>query len=123
MRRPARLFAAFLIATLSCDSLLAQQANLKCTIGPVKKTFGKTPWLVYSCDDGQSVVIVTAPGSSAAPFYFIFSGGHLRGEGTGNKAATDAAYNDLQRLTEADIKALVAQTKQVSSSETRLNGG
>jgi hypothetical protein len=27
----------------------AQQ--LKCDIGPVKKTYGKTRWLVYSCDD------------------------------------------------------------------------
>jgi hypothetical protein len=118
MKIPAKLFAALLIASLSCGSLWAQQANLKCIVGPVKKAYGNTPWLVYSCDDGQSVVIVTAPGSSAAPFYFIFSGGHLRGEGTGNKAATDAAYNDIKRLTDADIQGLVAQTKQVSSTET-----
>jgi hypothetical protein len=113
MKRAARILAALLIATSGCGSLLAQQSNLKCFVGPVKKIYGNTPWLVYSCDDGQSVVIVTAPGSSAAPFYFIFSGGHLRGEGTGSKAATDAAYNDLQRLTDADIKALVTQTRQV----------
>ncbi|GLQ97284.1 hypothetical protein GCM10007863_17040 [Dyella mobilis] len=83
--------------------------------GPVKKTYGKTPWLVYSCDDGQSIVVVTAPGSPAAPFYFTFNGGRLSGEGTGNKAATDAAYDDLQRLTDADIKALVIQTKNTGS--------
>jgi hypothetical protein len=123
MRRSARLFAVLLMVTSSCGPLLAQQPNLKCLVGPVKRTYGNTPWLVYSCDDGQSIVIVTAPDSPAAPFYFIFNGGHLRGEGTGNKAATDAAYNDLQRLTDADIKALITQTKQVSSSETRSNDG
>lgn len=115
MKRPAKLFAALLIWGSSCSSLLAQQPNLKCVAGPVKKTYGNSPWLVYSCDDGQSLVIVTAPGSPAAPFYFIFNGGHLRGEGTGNKAMADAAYNDLQRLTDANIKVLVTQTKQVSA--------
>jgi hypothetical protein len=118
MNSPARLFISLLIVSTSCGSLWAQQANLKCVVGPVKKTFGNTPWLVYSCDDGQSIVIVTAPGSSAAPFYFIFNGGHLRGEGTGNKEATDAAYNDLKRLTDVDIQGLIAQAKQVSTSET-----
>jgi hypothetical protein len=38
---------------------------------PAEKTVGKTPWLVYGCGDGRSVVVVAAPGSAAMPFYFI----------------------------------------------------
>jgi hypothetical protein len=120
MTRQTILLVAVLAAALAALPVFAQQAELQCMAGPVKKTYGNTPWLVYGCNDGQSIMIVTAPGSPAAPFYFIFSGGHLRGEGTGNKAATDAAYNDLQRLTDQDIKTLVLQTKNVKS--TGANG-
>jgi hypothetical protein len=60
---------------------------------------------------------VSAPGSAAAPFYFIFSpvgkGYHLRGEGTGSKALTDAALKELQALRNEDIAALVRETTTV----------
>ena len=89
--------------------------SLNCNTGPVIKTYGGTKWLVYSCDDNRTVVIVSAPGSTAMPFYFLFSptttGYRLEGEGTGNKGATDAAFRDLRTLSEADIAALVAETK------------
>jgi len=88
---------------------------LKCDTGPVARTYGKTQWLVYSCDDQRSVVIVSAPGSPAAPFYFIFfpsEGGYrLRGEGTGRKDATSAAFTDLRALSGQDIAVLIEQTK------------
>ena len=68
---------------------------------------------VYGCDDRKSVVIVTAPGNPAMPFYFFFvpnaDGYQLHGEGNGNKAVTDAAYKDLTALTAPDIAALVAE--------------
>ena len=80
------------------------------------KTYGGTKWLVYSCDDNRTVVIVAAPGSPAMPFYFMFyptkDGYHLYGEGTGNKDATDAAEHDLSALSEPDITALIAETKR-----------
>src|SRR2546427_10752861 len=73
--------------------------SLNCNTGPAIKTYGGTKWLVYSCDDNRTVVIVSAPGSTAVPFYFLFSpattGYRLEGEGTGNKGATDAAFRDL----------------------------
>ena len=59
-------------------------APLQCDIGPITKEFGSVPWLLYSCDDGKSLVVISAPGSPAAPFYFMFSpegrGYHLSGE-------------------------------------------
>jgi hypothetical protein len=97
-----------------------QDAPLQCNIGPVTKTYGSTPWLVYSCSDLKSVVLVSAPGSAASPFYFIFSpegaAYHLRGEGTGSKPATDAALNELQSLSLKDIQALLRETKAAAKS-------
>jgi hypothetical protein len=89
-------------------------APLQCDIGPITKVFGSVPWLLYSCDDGKSLVVVSSPGSAAAPFYFMFSpegrGYHLRGEGTGSKDLTDAALKELQALSDKDIVGLVGQT-------------
>jgi hypothetical protein len=87
---------------------------LQCDVGPVMRVFGSVSWLVYSCNDASSVVLISAPGSSAAPFYFIFSlesGTYkLRGEGTGSKAVTDAALKELQALSPGDIKRLRVET-------------
>jgi hypothetical protein len=41
-------------------------APLQCDIGPITKSFGSVPWLVYSCADGKSLVVVSTPGSQAA---------------------------------------------------------
>ena len=90
---------------------------LKCDVGPVTKVFGSVSWLVYSCDDATSVVLVSPPGSPAMPFYFVFtfegSAYKLRGEGTGSKAVTDAALKDLQVLSTTDIVALRRETLAV----------
>lgn len=89
---------------------------MKCTIGPVAKQYGKTSWLVYSCDDGRSVLIVSAPANKAVRFRFTFvaddDGYALHGEGQGDKHVTDAAYQDLNALVETDIAALVTETRK-----------
>jgi hypothetical protein len=98
-------------------------APLQCDIGPITKVFGSVPWLLYSCDDGKSLVVVSAPGSQAAPFYFFFSpegsGYHLRGEGTGSKPLTDAAYKELEGLGNKDIADLVRQTIAIRNGATK----
>ena len=85
-------------------------ASLKCDRGPVRKSFGGTPWLVYGCDDRATIIIVSAPGSIAMPFYFAISpdktGFRIVGEGTGSKAATDAAYREISALSPTDITTL-----------------
>src|ERR1700684_2584411 len=102
--------------------VLVGAAPLQCDIGPITKVFGTVPWLLYSCDDGKSLVVVSAPGSAGAPFYFFFSpegrGYHLRGEGTGSKTLTDAALKELQVLSREDITGLVAQTIAYRNSTT-----
>jgi hypothetical protein len=98
-------------------------APLQCNIGPITKVYGSVPWLLYSCDDGKSLVVVSAPGSPAAPFYFFFSpegrGYHLRGEGTGSKPLTDSAYKELEVLSNKDIVDLVGQTIAIGKDATK----
>jgi hypothetical protein len=93
-------------------------APLDCGTGPVTKPFGGVPWLVYGCSDQRSVVLMSAPGSPAMPFYFMFSASgsahRLIGEGTGNKAATDRAYEELKLLSEAQIRQLFGQAKSAA---------
>jgi len=116
--RPANGLRVLLTAAMTALSLPAwAEATLDCRTGPVKKAYGATQWLIYSCSDGKSVVVVSA-GGPAAPFYFVFTpkpgGGYrLIGEGTGTKAATDAAHADLSKLTNADVQTLIRQTKSV----------
>ena len=96
----------------------ADAPPLKCEVGPVTKQYGNTDWLVYGCEDKRSLVIVTAPGSPAMPFYFFYLHSHkgyeLRGEGAGNKRLTDAAFNDLKHLTEDQIASLLVETQKAS---------
>jgi hypothetical protein len=98
-------------------------APLQCDIGPITKVFGSVPWLLYSCADGKSLVVVSAPSSHAAPFYFMFSpegaGYHLRGEGAGDKALTDAALAELKALSDKEIVALVGQTVATRNGATK----
>jgi hypothetical protein len=114
------LFFAFLLAItfLPTVAFCAEQKSLNCNIGPAKKNYGNTPWLVYSCTDHSTVVVVSDTGSPAMPFYFTFylkDGSYqLTGEGTGSKEATAAAFKDLGKLSETDIKKLIADTLPVN---------
>lgn len=83
---------------------------LECNQGPTSKFFGGQNWYVYACNDNASIVIVSTPKNPATPFYFIVSlvnGSYaIHGEGTGNKAITEAAYNQLKALTKEQIMSL-----------------
>lgn len=98
------------------------QQPLSCQIGPVHRTFGGTPWIVYSCEDGKSLAVITETGSIAAPFFFILAwrdGGYrISGEGNGDKNASNAAGRDLEALAPAEVVALIAATQNVQSSES-----
>jgi hypothetical protein len=105
----------FTCVALFVTRFSAADEPLQCDVGPITKTFGSVPWLVYACRDGKSLVVVSTPGSPAAPFYFSFSpehgGYHLRGEGTGSKKVTDAALEDLKRLSDDNVRALVHEAQ------------
>jgi hypothetical protein len=116
-----RLLSPLFFAACLCLDAQAQgtaQAPLDCSAGPLNRSFGAVPWLVYGCSDNQSVVVMSAPGSPAAPFYFMLfrkEGKYVVvGEGMGPKAVTDRAHADLMRLTEPQIQALLDSTKQAA---------
>jgi hypothetical protein len=100
---------------VSFAAVADESGQLKCDVGPITKTYGASKWLVYSCDDNRSLVIVSTPDSVAAPFIFMLhpeaSGYQIHGEGTGKKEATDAALKELNALKDRDFVALVAETK------------
>jgi len=117
MRKYSLVVALVLAAPCSpVPSQALTQPALNCDVGPLGKTFGQTQWLVYSCNDPSTLIVVSAQGNPASPFYFSFSlegsSYHLRGEGTGSKQASDAAYVELQALTTAAIRGLIEQTRQ-----------
>jgi hypothetical protein len=127
MKRIARIACACLIAMPLCAAAVgtigSRPPPMTCTTGPVTRTYGKTQWLVYSCQDFKSIVVVSAPGSPAAPFYFrgnVKADGSYQfdGAGTGSKSATDAAYAELKLLSPKDIAALVSATRGVPASAT-----
>lgn len=116
-----RLISLFLFTACLCPNARAQepaQAPLDCSAGALTKSFGAVPWLVYACSDNTSVVVMSAPGSPAAPFYFMLfqkEGKYVVvGEGTGQKAVTDRAHAELVRLTKPEIQALLASAKQAA---------
>lgn len=96
----------------------AAPPNLVCEAGPAKRTYGGTAWLVYGCQDGVSLVFVTDTGSAAFPFMFLLyrnNGAYaLSGEGTGDRRATSAAYEDLKALQPVDIAQLLSETAATS---------
>jgi hypothetical protein len=114
--RLRELAVVVLVAHMPFAAAAQPSANLNCKIGPIEKTYGGTKWNVYGCDDKKSLVVVTAPGNPAMPFYFFFLPNEgryqLHGEGTGDKKVTDAAYKDLGALTDSDIAALVAEASR-----------
>lgn len=123
------IFAGFFLCAAALCSTTAESgqqtpvaaAGLQCTTGPVSKVYGRRFWWVYSCDDGKSMVVVSAPGNPALPFYFMFSptsdGYEIHADGkerdSGAAQAVDAAATELRKLTTRDIKSLIEETKKV----------
>jgi hypothetical protein len=108
-----------IINVLALSLLLLSPINfakpMECKIGPVTKSYGGNNWLVYGCSDNESIVVVSAAGNPAMPFFFSISkkSGEYKvsGEGNGDKVATDAAYKELITLNEAAIKKLIVLAK------------
>jgi len=118
--RPAIILAglfALAFAPAQAAPTAPPPPTLKCTIGPVEKIFGGTPWLVYSCDDQASMVVVSGKDNPAMPFVFFLKPQNrtyaVSGEGNGDRAASDAAGNALSRMTPAEFAALLAETQVV----------
>ena len=102
-----------LLATSPLAEPQAGEAELQCHTGPATKRLGGNDWVVYACTDGQSVVVAAGAPNPAAPFFFIVrpdgDGIVLYGEGTGDKAATEPAYKELEAMSASDLAGLYQQ--------------
>ncbi len=109
--------AVFATVAAAANAQGPSEPRITCDRGPLgTKTFGGYPWDLYGCSDNRSVAVVTASGNPAMPFYFLFAEKNgqyqLSGEGTGRPEFTRKAYDDLRRLTQQDIQALVKETQK-----------
>lgn len=108
-----------LLASFDAAAQGPSERRITCDRGPFgASTYGGTAWDIYGCNDERSVAVVTAQGNPGLPFYFLFteSNGHYRlsGEGTGRPEFSRKAYDDLARLSQQDIQALVKQTQKAA---------
>jgi hypothetical protein len=96
-----------------------------CETGPLTRQYGGTEWYVYSCSDSRSLVVVASPNNPAAkPNAFIVSSkdGVKRLNGAGEMMGTVlATYDDLKALKQADISALITDTKNQTRSSVTKN--
>jgi hypothetical protein len=90
----------------------------KCDIGPVIKTYGQSKWLVYSCDDEMTLLVVAAPDNPIKPFMFVLepggsgeSYGVFFDESLGKTEATAGALAQLKALSDQDVANLIKETK------------
>lgn len=108
-----------LVAILACLPLPAgaQTEPMDCRVGPVIKTFGGSKWVVNSCSDGRTVILMAMNDSPAFPCFIKIEpstkGYSIDGRGKGDKQATNAAMDELGALSVADIHGMIDETKQL----------
>src|SRR5262249_34339353 len=110
--------AALLSLLLAVPAHADDEVRLQCDTGPIKKVFASVSWFVFSCSDGESLVILSAPDSPASPFYFVLSPDRksykVKGEGAEPTPVTEAARKELEALSASDIRGLVRETRFAS---------
>ena len=112
----ALLFAALLLQANTAEqpaSTAPEKPSLDCSKGGFERDFGGTKWVVFGCSDQKTIVIYSAKGNPAMPFYFIRypkgDGFSLYGEGNGDKSATAPAFEQLKTMSPSDWAGLLEQ--------------
>ena len=89
----------------------AGDSTLACEAGPVQRQFGSSAWNIYACSDGKSVVVVPVKVINGEAGYFFLTpngqGVTVAGEGWGKDATFRPVYLELQRITLAQLKAII----------------
>jgi hypothetical protein len=111
------IFALFLL----CLSIPAFAQDTKTTVqltcdGPgVTKMIAGNFWMISPCNDGKSLVFVASTRNPARPYTItsISQGGQrtFNAQGTGDKAAADAAQKEIEAMTEEQVAAIVAEAR------------
>ena len=92
-----------------------QNYTLRCDVGPIERSFAGHKSRVYSCSDGESLIIQSADTSSGTEFTYsiLVQGGRpsVGGNGSGDGEIVAGVYQELRRMTPRQVAALVAATK------------
>lgn len=121
----ALIASVAMAAALAALPSHAQQAEqpLSCKTGPVAQDFGGTHWVVYSCSDGQTVIIVAPPENPAAPQFFTVrpdgKGVLASGEGSGKQEYSSRAFAEVVKLKATDLANLVERTRAQPVAQTQ----
>ncbi|TBR36227.1 MULTISPECIES: hypothetical protein [Dyella] len=120
------MIASLALALVSAAlPVYAQQAEqpMTCKTGPVAQEFGGTHWVVYSCSDNQTVIIVAPPENPAAPQFFTVrpdgKGVLASGEGSGKQEYSSKAFADVVKLKATDLANLVERTRAQPVAQTQ----
>jgi hypothetical protein len=112
----ALCMGALLSGSANSKGGLTPRAPVRCDIGPITKTYGDGPWLVYACDDSHSVMLISANPAQSFQFNFHWQGGEYRfsGSGTAQKPEIAAALEEIRVLSQSDIETLYSEAKEHS---------
>ena len=103
---------------LSAYAEKSEKPNLQCMSDAFEVDLSGETWLAHACDDGETLVFVTPVDNAAHPFVFMSypkqdeKGNWVRqlyGEGNGNKAETQKAFDVLSTYTVSDFDELHAK--------------
>lgn len=92
-----------------------KQENIACKTGPVARTYGGQSWLVYSCADRRSIMVVSNHGDSPTAYIMLSPArGHVEviGEGWGTGTEGNAAFAELKGMSARQLGILVAETRR-----------
>lgn len=106
------MIAAALLLSLGASAAADATPPPRCDIGPVLHQFAGQPWRVFSCDDGKTLVALSAQVGEIEPDHLILSSADgmtytLTDPGRGDAATLNA----IAHLTAADFVELLAETK------------
>jgi len=103
--------AALLLALAPIGARAGEEPAWDCHHTSIVRNFGGSAWRVYACD-ATHMALVSEPGSAAAPYAFQLDftddGVVVSGTGQGDRKAADAAYADIAKLSDGEVKALLA---------------
>src|SRR5690348_10722657 len=118
-RLKAALFALAATQLAVAAAAPADDSTLACETGPVQRQFGASSWNIYACSDGKSVVVVPVKVvNGEAGYFFVTPNGQsvtVAGEGWGKNSTFQPVYQQLQRITTAELEAIIESAKESNS--------
>ena len=117
LRVAALVLGAAWVASATPEAL--HTPDLICNVGPLQKTYAKSLWLVYACNDPNTIQIVTDQGNWAKPFYFSISIQYngdvtIFSKSTGGKPELVEALNEIHLLKKTDVLELMKQARDAA---------